>query len=113
MTVNGIGIVDPYRNFKFIVSINGPTSVNSAGFMRCSGLSRSSDVIDYREGGENTTMHKLPGQTKYEPLTLERGATENNDLLIWAKQVDAFNGAGLNGAGNFNPQRATVTISVM
>jgi phage tail-like protein len=111
---NGIGTVDPYRNFKFIVEINAPNGqFFSAGFMRVTGLTRTTDVIDYREGGENTTMHKLPGQTKFEQLTFERGATDNTDMYNWAKQTDNFDGAGVAGLTSFNPARATLTISVL
>jgi len=113
MAINGIGTVDPYRNFKFKVDITGPVPFVSAGFMRCTGLTRTSEVIEYREGGENTTMHKLPGQVKYEPITLERGATEDTDLYNWAKQVDNYDGAGIAGITAFNPNRATMTITVL
>lgn len=51
--------VDPYRNFNFLVEIDG---ITQAGFTDCSGFGASTDPIEYREGGENTTNRKLPAR---------------------------------------------------
>ena len=44
---------DPYRNFNFVVEIDG---ITQAGFSDCSGFGASTDPIEYREGGKNTTV---------------------------------------------------------
>jgi phage tail-like protein len=76
MTSRGLNS-DPLRNFRFIVTINHPSSQLSnlarMGFMACSGLSINNEVIPYREGGNNTTTRKMPGQSDFGPLTLTRG----------------------------------------
>ena len=36
-----------------------------AGFHQVSGLEATIDVVDFREGGENTTMRKLFGLTRF------------------------------------------------
>lgn len=41
--------------------------------MAVSGLSITTEVIPYREGGMNTTTQKMPGQSDFSPLTLSRG----------------------------------------
>ncbi len=66
---------DPLRNFRFHVQINHPTiaSYPKIGFMSCSGLAIQSEVIPYREGGNNTTTRKMPGQTDFGPIGLSRG----------------------------------------
>ncbi len=46
-------------------------------------LKRSSDVIEYKEGGYNIILKGL-GRTKYEPITLERGVTQDTDFITWA-----------------------------
>ena len=46
-------------------------------------MKRSSDVIEYKEGG-NPIILKGLGRTKYEPITLERGITQDTDFLVWA-----------------------------
>jgi phage tail-like protein len=74
---------DPIRNFRFLVVIkphsitnNGVAFGNVAlGFTSVSGLSVTTDSIPYREGGYNTTVHQIPGQTTFSPVTLQRGVT--------------------------------------
>jgi phage tail-like protein len=46
-------------------------------------LKRSSDVIEYKEGGYNIILKGL-GRTKYDPITLERGVTQDQDFITWA-----------------------------
>jgi phage tail-like protein len=75
---------DPYRNCNFLVEIDG---ITQAGFSDCSGLGADTDVIEYREGGENTTVRKLPGLTKYSNITLKWGLTDSHDLYDWHRTV--------------------------
>lgn len=72
--------VDPYANFTFLVEIEG---VARAGFSDATGFDTTIDVHEYREGGDNTTMRKLPGPTKYGNITLKRGITDDQDLCKW------------------------------
>ena len=51
---------DPYRNFKFRVKWDGQYV---AGLSTCSALSRNTEVVDWREGGDPSTGRKLPGAT--------------------------------------------------
>lgn len=81
--------VDPYRNFNFLVEIDG---ITQAGFMDCSGFSANTDPIEYREGNENPgsdpkTMRKLPGMTKYNNITLKWGLTDNAELYEWYRDI--------------------------
>lgn len=76
--------VDPYRNFNFIVEIDG---IKQAGFSDCSGFGASTDPIEYREGGENTTVRKLPGVTKYPNITLKWGLTDSRELYDWYNNI--------------------------
>ncbi|MET7631758.1 phage tail protein [Streptomyces sp. NPDC005499] len=62
---------DPLRNFKFQVQIHLANSTldsskrtNQLGFMSVSGLSITTDVVVYRQGGMNTTTQKMPGQAQ-------------------------------------------------
>ena len=74
---------DPIRNFRFLVVIkphaikDGTVSFGNValGFTSVSGLSVTTDSIPYREGGYNTTVHQIPGQTTFSPITLQRGVT--------------------------------------
>jgi len=76
--------IDPYKNFKFRVKW-GSTYV--AGVSKVTALKRTTEVIEYREGGDNSSPHKTPGRTKYEPITMERGVTQDTDFEIWANKV--------------------------
>ena len=76
--------VDPYRNFNFRLEIDG---ITQAGFSDVTGLSASTDPIEYREGGFEMTARKLPGQTKYTNLTLKWGLTDSRELYDWYRDV--------------------------
>lgn len=73
---------DPYKNYRFLVYF-GETTSPVAGVSKVTGLKRSSDVIDYKEGG-NAIILKGIGRTKYEAVTLERGVTHDPDFEAWA-----------------------------
>ena len=80
-TVN-VNRFDPYKNYRFLVYF-GESVTPVAGVSKVSGLKQSSDVIEYREGG-NPVILKGIGRTKYEPITLERGVTHDTDFEEWA-----------------------------
>ncbi|WP_028066677.1 phage tail protein [Solirubrobacter soli] len=87
--------VDPYRGFNFAVEID---NTNVAGFRESSGLTFTTDPIEYREGN-STQLHvlKLPGLTKYGNIQLRRGFTQNLELWNWYLTV--VNGAPERKAG--------------
>jgi phage tail-like protein len=72
---------DPIRNFRFLVNFiplsTTDTNLNglkaSIGFTSVAGLAVTTDSIPYREGGYNTTVHQIPGQTSFQPITLQHG----------------------------------------
>jgi phage tail-like protein len=77
---------DPIRNFRFLVTFKPHDKDGAAswyndsvrlGFTSVSGLSVTTDSIPYREGGYNTTVHQIPGQTTFAPITLQRGVILN------------------------------------
>ena len=74
---------DPFTSFNFIVDIQGMR----AGFSEIGGLSTETNIIEYREGNEDITMRKLPGQRKYANINLKRGFTQSKDLWEWRKKV--------------------------
>jgi phage tail-like protein len=82
-----------HKKFKFIVEIDG---VASAGFQKCSELSVEVANVQYSEGGA-LIPNKSPGRLTFADVTLERGATEDQDLFDWLTEVaDASANAGLN-----------------
>ena len=87
--------VDPYMNFNFLVEIDG---ITQAGFQECSGLDSTTEPVEYREGGENTTVRKLPGKTTFSDLSLKWGLTDSTELWEWRKQVTQGKVARKNGS---------------
>lgn len=75
----------PYGAFNFLVSIGGDDPQDArAGFSEVSGLSMEIQVIEYRAGNDRTESPvKLPGLTKYGPVTLKRGLIGTLDLFEW------------------------------
>ena len=73
---------DPYKNYRFLVYL-GESVTPSAGVSKVTGMKRTSDVIDYKEGG-NAIITKGIGRTKYEAITLERGVTHDDEFEKWA-----------------------------
>jgi phage tail-like protein len=85
--------VDPYKSFKFRVRWDGRVV---AGISKVSALRRTTEVVEHRDGGDQSMTHKSPGQNSYEPITLERGVTHDVEFEAWASKV--WNYAGTEGA---------------
>ncbi len=73
---------DPYKAYRFLVYF-GQSTTPVAAVSKVGAIKRSSDVIEYKEGG-NAVILKGLGRTKYEPITLERGVTQDKDFMTWA-----------------------------
>lgn len=74
----------PYSNFRFRVKWDG---VYVLGVSKVSGLSRSTQVIQHREGGDPSPIHLAPGQTEYGAITMERGVSYDVTFEQWANKV--------------------------
>src|SRR5271157_750996 len=80
-TVN-VNRFDPYKNYRFLVYF-GTSTAPVAAVSKIGALKRSSDVIEYKQGGDPISRKGL-GRTKYEPITIERGVTQDLDFVNWA-----------------------------
>jgi len=89
---------DPYRNFKFRIKID---NVYVAGLSKCSALKKTTEMVEWREGGDPSTTHKLPGKTKYDAVTLTEGATHDTTFEVWANLVNNFQGDASMSLKNF------------
>lgn len=108
---------DPVRNFKFLVRINHPPTevkgIERMGFMNVSGLAMSTEVIPYREGGNNTTQRKMPGQSSFSDITLSRGVVfGNNQPFEWTRQIFSAN-AGKGWGDGATDFRTNIDIFVL
>ncbi len=100
---------DPYRKFKFLVKWDG---AYVAGVSKISGLTRTVEAVDWRTGGDNNVGAKLPGQTKYEAITLERGLSADTAFMDWLKLVNTWQAAGGTDAESVHPFRKDFQIEV-
>lgn len=73
---------NPYSTFRFLVYF-GDSTTPVAGVSKVTGLKRSSDVLDWKEGG-NPIIRKGLGRTKYDPITIEMGVTHSEEMKEWA-----------------------------
>jgi phage tail-like protein len=99
---------DPYKNFKFRVKWDGRYV---AGISKVSALKRTTEVVEFREGGDQSTSRKSPGRTKFEPITLERGVTHDKEFEQWANKVWNL-GSGLGAEVSLRDFRKNVIIEL-
>ncbi len=97
---------DPYRNFKFKVKWDNQYV---AGLSKCSALTKTTEALDWREGGDPSTSHRIPGKTSYEAITLESGVTHDTTFEDWANLMNNFQGDADMSLKNF---RKDITIDV-
>ena len=99
--------LDPYKNFKFRVKWDNQYV---AGLTKMSALKVATEAIEYREAGGPSIVRKLPGRSKYEPVTLEQGLTHDQQFIAWAEQVLSPQGDAAMSLKNY---RKEVTIEVL
>jgi phage tail-like protein len=71
---------DPYLSHRFVVEIDG---LIVGGCSEVSGLLSEIETEEYREGGVNDHVHKLPKIAKHPNLTLKRGVTDLPVFWVW------------------------------
>ena len=98
---------DPYKNFKFIVEFDNKVV---AGVSKVSALKRTTEVASHREGGDPSTPRHAPAQSKFEPITLERGITFAPEFQDWANLVYSTKGDAAMSLKNF---RKDISISLL
>lgn len=124
-------LTDPVRNFKFLVTFslnldgvgastpgldgNNPNNkFGHMGFVSLSGLSVSTESIAYREGGYNTNLHQMPGQSSFTPITLSRGVLLGTDSNVkWMKRLFSVTQPSGQGNGVGGAFRTTLDIQVL
>ncbi len=103
----------PFPSYYFEVEIEGRVYP----FKSCSGLKIEQSVVEVEEGGFNSTVHKLPGRTKYANIVLKMGfcgadsplyllkRRHMNDKPVSSSATDAMAGwqTRPSGAGSSDP----------
>ena len=83
--------LDPYKNFKFKVKWDGKYI---AGISSISALTRMTDTVIHREGGDPSNFRVSPGTTSFEPIVLERGLSHDTAFEEWANMIFNMQGDG-------------------
>jgi len=99
---------DPYKNFKFRVKWDGRYV---AGVSKISALKRTTEPVEHRSGGDPSIVHKSPGQTRYDAITLERGVTHDIEFEQWANKVYNY-GSGLGSEVSLKDFRKDIIIEL-
>ena len=89
---------DPYRTFRFKVKWDNQYV---AGLTKMGALRRTTEMVEYREAGENITSRKLPGKSSYQAVTLEAGVTYDTAFQDWANLVNDFASHSITYLGEF------------
>ena len=77
-----------YYKVEFELSKKYKKNENDVRFQTVSGLSVEYDMEEFKEGGENRFVHKLPVRTKYADMVLKRGMLTDSEVIKWF--LDAF-----------------------
>ena len=75
--------LDPYKNFKLRLVFNNRVYTGSI----FTGLVPPPDPVDYRPGDDPIYHPRRIGRSKYDPITLNRGVTEDPSFSNWANQA--------------------------
>lgn len=98
--------IDPYANFRFLVLFGNDVV---AGVSKVSGLKRTIEPIQHRDGGDLSTKRLTPGLTSFEPITIERGISHDTAFEEWALKAYHPEGVGLVSLAGF---RKDITIEL-
>jgi phage tail-like protein len=71
--------------FRFCVEVDGAGVV--AFFNECNLPGWETEVIEYREGGDNKSVRKLIGVTRFSNIVLKEGILFNPFFFDWAKEA--------------------------
>jgi phage tail-like protein len=97
---------DPLRNFRFRVKWDGQYV---AGLTKMGALKRTTEMVEFREAGENIVSRKLPGKSSFQAVSLEAGITYDTAFEDWANLVNDFASHSITTLGEF---RKNITIDV-
>jgi phage tail-like protein len=99
---------DPYKNFKFRIKWDGKFV---AGVSKIGALKKKVEPVKHRNGGDPSTTRVSPGQATYDPITLERGVTHDQEFEKWANKVWNY-GSGLGAEVSLKDFRKDLIIEV-
>jgi phage tail-like protein len=99
---------DPYKTFKFRVKWDNKYVLGASSV---TGLTRKTEVVQHRVGGDPSTKRKSPGLNDYDSVTIKNGVTQDRTLHEWAGKVWAI-GNQLGMEVSLKDFRKDVTLEV-
>jgi phage tail-like protein len=101
---------DPYKTYRFLVYF-GSSTTPVAAVSKVGPIRRSSEVIEYFEGGNPIALKGL-GRTKYESIVLERGVTYDHEFEAWANFAQSLDhGVPSTSLANLHKEVAIVLLN--
>jgi phage tail-like protein len=97
---------DPFHSFRFRVKWDGQYV---AGMTKMGALKRTTEMVEFREAGENIVSRKLPGKSSFQAVSLEAGITYDTAFEDWANLVNDFASHSITTIGEF---RKNITVDV-
>jgi phage tail-like protein len=76
---------DPVISAWFAVEFQGKVQ---GAFRECTGLGSENEVVESKQSNGSFVLQKLPGNMKFNNITLKRGITSAMDMWKWRKMVE-------------------------
>jgi phage tail-like protein len=76
---------DPVISAWFAVEFQGKVQ---GAFRECTGLGSENEVVESKQSNGSFILQKLPGNMKFNNITLKRGITSAMDMWKWRKLVE-------------------------
>jgi phage tail-like protein len=74
-------------NLRFQVTIDHHESLGN--WSKCEGLQFEYDIHEYREGGQNGFVHRIPGRRKYQNIKLTRPLDKRSrEVAAWLSSLE-------------------------
>ena len=64
------------QSMRFRVKLDGGADLGD--WSKCDGLSVEFEILEYKEGGENAYVHRIPGRAKYQNVKLTRPVNKDS-----------------------------------
>lgn len=75
---------EPFKSFRFLVTVEGGGVTVSAAFQQFSGVKMQVDTVQVRPGSEaRGVADYIPATTHYQNVTLTKGVIGDNEFLDW------------------------------
>ena len=74
------------QSMRFRVKLDGGADLGD--WSKCDGLSVEYEIFEYKEGGENAFVHRIPGRAKYQNIKLTRPINQDTKKVAnWIAKI--------------------------